>query len=62
MDPAAQTDLIDLVTQAHDTADWKDILTKNGFDDEFLPGEEYGRFLAEEQQRVTAILDRIGLT
>jgi putative tricarboxylic transport membrane protein len=62
MDPAAQTDLIDLVTQAHDTADWKDILTKNGFDDEFLPGPDYARFLADEQQRVTAILDRIGLT
>ena len=62
MAPEARADLVDLVTRAHDTADWKDILTKNGFDDEFLPGEDYGRFLAEEQQRVTEILDRIGLT
>ena len=62
MDAAAQADLTDLVTQAHDTADWKDILTKNGFDDEFLPGADYAKFIADEQQRVTAILNRIGLT
>ena len=27
----ADADLIDLVTQAHDTPDWQDILTKNGW-------------------------------
>jgi putative tricarboxylic transport membrane protein len=57
----AKADLLDLVTRAHGTPDWKDVLTKNGWDDLFLPGEEYAKFLTEEETRVRTILDEIGL-
>lgn len=61
MSADAQADLLDLVTRAHDTADWRDVLTKNGFDDLYLTGPDYGAFLASEQQRVIEILTQIGL-
>jgi putative tricarboxylic transport membrane protein len=57
----AKADLLDLVIRAHDTPDWKDVLDKNGWDDLFLPGDEYAAFLAEEETRVRTILDEIGL-
>lgn len=58
----ARTDLIELVTQAHDSPDWQDVLAKNGWDDSFLTGDEFGTFLVEEQARVQVILKEIGLT
>jgi putative tricarboxylic transport membrane protein len=61
MSDDAKADLLDLVTRTHDTPDWKDVLTKNGWDDLFLPGEAYAAFLAEEENRVRTILSEIGL-
>ncbi|GAA1433063.1 tripartite tricarboxylate transporter substrate-binding protein [Microlunatus lacustris] len=58
----ARTALTDLVTSAHDTPEWRDVLAKNGFDDIFLAGEEFATFLTEEETRVQAILSDIGLT
>jgi putative tricarboxylic transport membrane protein len=54
-------DLIELVQRAHDTPEWRDVLAKQGWDDEFLAGADYGRFLADEEQRVSTILRQIGL-
>ncbi len=62
MGEAPKADLLELVTQAHDSQDWKDVLSKNGWDDTFLPGAEFEAFLAEEQTRVQTILKEIGLT
>ena len=52
MTPEARTALTDLVTQAHDSPEWRDVLAKNGFDDVFLAGEEFASFLTEEEKRV----------
>ncbi len=60
--PDARADLTDLVTRAHDTPEWQDVLSKNGFDDLYLTGDDYGAFLNEEEQRVQKILTEIGLT
>ncbi|GAB2585577.1 Bug family tripartite tricarboxylate transporter substrate binding protein [Microlunatus antarcticus] len=57
----ALTDLIALVQQAHDTDEWREVLSNQGWDDEFLTGADYGRFLADEERRVTQILRDIGL-
>jgi putative tricarboxylic transport membrane protein len=54
-------DLIGVVQRAHDTPEWRDVLAKQGWDDEFLAGADYGRFLADEEQRVSTILRQIGL-
>jgi putative tricarboxylic transport membrane protein len=58
----ARTALTDLVTRAHDSPEWRDVLAKNGFDDVFLAGEDFGTFLTEEEKRVQAILTDLGLT
>ena len=61
MGEEAKADLLDLVTRAHDTPEWKDVLAKNGWDDLFITDDEYAAFLAEEETRVRTILDEIGL-
>jgi putative tricarboxylic transport membrane protein len=58
----ARADLTELVTQAHDSPEWQEVLSKNGFDDLYLTGDEYAAFLTEEEQRVQKILSEIGLT
>jgi putative tricarboxylic transport membrane protein len=57
----AKTDLVDLVTRAHDTQDWKDVLDKNGWDDTFITGAAFDTFLADEEKRVRTVLQEIGL-
>ncbi|SDU98553.1 putative tricarboxylic transport membrane protein [Microlunatus sagamiharensis] len=57
----ALADLTEIVQQAHDTPEWRDVLAKQGWDDEFQTGPDYGRFLAAEEQRVGEILREIGL-
>ena len=61
MEADAERDLVELVTKAHDTPEWKDILTKQGWDDSFLTGPEFATFLAAEEKRVRTILEEIGL-
>ena len=39
----------------------RDLETK-GWDDAYLPGEEFAAFLKEEQTRVATVLASIGLT
>ena len=61
MSPQARDDLVALVARARETEEWREALDDRGWDDEFLPGEEYGAFLAAEQTRVRDILVGIGL-
>lgn len=61
MSEGARSDLTDLVAQAHDSDEWQDVLDTQGWDDEYLPGDEYGTFIEEEQDRVREILVSIGL-
>ena len=61
MEPDAKADLVDLVTRAHDTQDWKDVLGKNGWDDTFLTGSAFDTFLVDEEKRVRTVLQEIGL-
>ena len=46
----------------HASPEWKDVLVKNGWEDQFQTGEPFAKFLATEQTRVSAILKEIGLT
>ncbi|MET0695177.1 MAG: tripartite tricarboxylate transporter substrate-binding protein [Propionibacteriaceae bacterium] len=62
MSAEAEADLVELVTQAHDSTDWQDVLAKQGWDDTFLTGPEFATFLADEETRVRTILEEIGLT
>ena len=53
--------LADAVEQMHGTAAWKAEMEKNGWDDAFLPADEFAAFLAEEKTRVSGVLTSLGL-
>jgi putative tricarboxylic transport membrane protein len=61
MSDAAREDLIQLVVDTHDSDEWQEALANNGWDDLMLVGDDYARFLAEEETRVREILVQIGL-
>jgi putative tricarboxylic transport membrane protein len=50
-----------LVTKMHDSAGWKDALTKNGWTDTFLAGDEFGSYIKEQTTTTTAVLKDLGL-
>ncbi len=54
--------LVDAVQKMHDSQAWKDQMEENGWDDAFLPGEEFEAFLTEEKTRVSEVLASLGLT
>lgn len=62
MAPDATEKLITLMTQTHDSEQWREALEKNGWEDQFETGAAFGKFLTAEQQRVQTILQEIGLT
>jgi tripartite-type tricarboxylate transporter receptor subunit TctC len=44
-----------------ETPAWKETASRLGWSTEFLGGDDYRKFLEEDQQRVGAILDSLGL-
>jgi putative tricarboxylic transport membrane protein len=53
--------LIELATKMHDSQEWKDALTQNGWTDAFITGDEFGTFITSENQRVGDVLSELGL-
>ncbi|MFD7441061.1 Bug family tripartite tricarboxylate transporter substrate binding protein [Streptomyces sp. NPDC059909] len=58
---AERDKLIGLVQELHDSPQWKDSMKKNGWDDAFLPGDRFGDFLDEQNERVDTVLKELGL-
>lgn len=58
---AARQDLVDLVTEMHDTPEWEEALERNGWIDNFMVGEEFEDFLIEQNNRVESTLKELGL-
>jgi putative tricarboxylic transport membrane protein len=57
-----QTDnLVALVRKATETPAWKETLQKLGWEGWYLGGDAYAKFLKEDEQRITAIMDSLGL-
>ena len=54
-------ELVKLVKAATETASWKASLEKLGWTPVFLGGDEYKAFLEQENQRVAAIIDSLGI-
>ena len=50
-----------MLTRAHDSQAWKDILAKNDWTDAFLTGDQFASFLKQEDERVARVLKEIGL-
>ena len=53
--------LTEAVQAMYDSQAWKDALAKNGWDDAYLPADEFTSYLAEEKTRVAGVLAELGL-
>ena len=62
LDEQGRAELIGAFTALHGTPEWRDALTRNGWDDAFLPAEDFGAFLTSENDRVAGVLRGLGLT
>ncbi|MFI6286217.1 Bug family tripartite tricarboxylate transporter substrate binding protein [Streptomyces sp. NPDC051018] len=58
---AERDKLISLIEALHDSDQWRQSLTKNGWSDAFLTGDEFGDFLKEQDKRVDSVLKELGL-
>lgn len=52
---------IDRFTQLNDSAEWKEVMSRLGWEPFFLAGEEFGAFIEEETQRINGVLKDVGL-
>ncbi len=57
----AQQCMIQAIERATETEAWQETLATFGWSDFYLPGEEFGDYLASENERVTALLEELGL-
>ncbi|MSP47585.1 MAG: tripartite tricarboxylate transporter substrate binding protein [Xanthobacteraceae bacterium] len=58
---AQKKTLAELVDKLVKSNSWKDILKQKGWDDAYLPGEPFAKFLADEQTRVGNVMKTVGL-
>jgi putative tricarboxylic transport membrane protein len=61
LDDAQTQTFIDLVTQMHDSDGWQQALKDNGWTDAFVTGDDFGKFLGDESDRVANVLGELGL-
>ena len=59
--PADRQALLDAVEKAHSSQAWKDILKQNNWQDSYLPGQSFSRFIAEDSSNTQRLLARMGL-
>jgi putative tricarboxylic transport membrane protein len=62
LDAQGRQELVDTFNRLHDSPEWRDALTRNGWSDAFLTGDAFGAFLANESTRVADVLRELGLT
>ena len=53
--------LITALEDMHATPGWKEALEQNGWTDAFITGDEYEKFMVEQDQRVADVLTELGL-
>ncbi len=59
--PAARETLTRFITELHGLPAWRELLSTRGWDDAFLPGAEFERFLAADIAATEAVLKELGL-
>ncbi len=62
LEEAGRRELVDAFTALRQTPEWAEALERNGWDDAFLPADEFAAFLASENERVAGVLRELGLT
>lgn len=53
--------LVKVLEELHGTQGWKEALVKNGWTDAFVTGEEFEKFLVDQDNRVSETLTELGL-
>lgn len=53
--------LIAFFSALHGTEEWRASMRRNGWDDAFLTGKKFGRFLTSQENRVDSVLKELGL-
>jgi putative tricarboxylic transport membrane protein len=53
--------LVDYITTLHATPAWREIVTRQGWDDAFLVGQDFATFLARDEADTAQVLRDIGL-
>jgi len=61
MSDAGKAMWLDRLEKMHDGPAWKAILEKQGWEDAYLPGDEFAKFLDEESERQRGVLTELGL-
>ncbi|WP_159713903.1 tripartite tricarboxylate transporter substrate binding protein [Geminicoccus flavidas] len=61
LDDPERAALVDLIDKTAKSAAWQETLKSKGWDDAYLPADEFASFLQEENARVTGLLQTIGL-
>jgi putative tricarboxylic transport membrane protein len=54
-------ELVSAFTTLRESPEWAQALERNGWQDAFLPGDEFGAFLHSENDRVAGVLRNLGL-
>lgn len=54
-------ELIEYLTEMHDSTEWQSVLKKNGWIDTFRTGADFDGFLTEQDERVSSTLEELGL-
>ncbi len=57
----AKQEMVKVLTELHDTQQWKDALVKNGWTDAFMTGAQFEQFLKDQDNRVSSTLTELGL-
>ena len=53
--------LIEYMSEMHETSEWQEALETNGWIDAFTTGDDFTQFLTEQNQRVETTLEEVGL-
>ena len=53
--------LVNAVAKMHESQDWKEVLTKNGWTDAYLTEAEFGTYMADQTKGVEDVLTKLGL-
>jgi putative tricarboxylic transport membrane protein len=59
--PEQRKTLLEVIDKMVKSPAWQDILKQKGWDDAYLAGEDFAKFLKEEQVRVNGVLKSVGL-
>lgn len=57
----ARDEMIAIVEEFRETPEWQDALGRNNWTDELMVGEEFAAFLSTESERITQIIEELGL-